>query len=74
MNLSGPALAPPAGVTSNFDNPPNNNPLAIGVFAKCASVATICILLKAYASLWIAREVQIEGRDASGVSSMPIYV
>ncbi|KAJ6031691.1 hypothetical protein N7540_002423 [Penicillium herquei] len=63
MDLSGPALAPPAGVTSNFDNPPNNNPLAIGVFATCASVATICIFMKAYASLWIARKVQIEEVD-----------
>ncbi|CAI7633259.1 unnamed protein product [Penicillium glandicola] len=60
MDLDGPALAPPAGVTSNFDNPPNNNPLSIGVLSACAAVSTICIFIRAYARVWLLKKVQIE--------------
>ncbi|KAJ5093637.1 hypothetical protein N7456_009498 [Penicillium angulare] len=60
MDLNGPALAPPAGITSNLDNPPNNNALAIGVFSTCAAIATICFLMRAYARIFLLKKVQIE--------------
>lgn len=60
MSLNGPALAPPPGVTPDFESPPNNNPLAIGVIAACTAVSTICLLLRAYARVWLQRRVQIE--------------
>lgn len=60
MNLNGPALAPPPGVTPDFESPPNNNPLAIGVISACTAVSTICLLLRAYARVWLQRRVQIE--------------
>lgn len=58
--LNGAALAPPAGITSNFDNPPNNNGLAHGVIAACVAVATICILIRAYARLVLFKGVKLE--------------
>ncbi|KAJ5960047.1 uncharacterized protein N7479_007197 [Penicillium vulpinum] len=60
MDLNGPALAPPDGVTPNFDNPPNNNALAIGVLSACAAVSTICLFIRAYGRIWLLRKVQIE--------------
>ncbi|KAI1207046.1 uncharacterized protein F4807DRAFT_212163 [Annulohypoxylon truncatum] len=58
--LNGPALAPPAGVTPNFDNPPNSNGLAYGVIAACVSVATICLLIRGYARLFLFRQLKPE--------------
>ncbi|RMJ10260.1 hypothetical protein CDV36_010106 [Fusarium kuroshium] len=60
MDLDGPALAPPKGVTSNFVNPPNNNPLALGVFISCCIISTICIILRGYGRVFLLRKVQIE--------------
>ncbi|KAH8689592.1 hypothetical protein BGW36DRAFT_412363 [Talaromyces proteolyticus] len=60
MDLNGPALQPPEGVTPNFDNPPNNNRLAYIVLTLCAVVATICLLLRLYARVILLRKIQIE--------------
>jgi hypothetical protein len=68
MDMDGPALTPPAGVTSDFDNPPNNNPLAVGVLSTCAAVATLCIIIRVYARVVLLRKVQIEEGMYSGHS------
>ncbi|GAB1319644.1 hypothetical protein MFIFM68171_09854 [Madurella fahalii] len=60
MDLDGPALAPPAGIIPNFDNPPNQNELARGVLIACASIATICLVLRAYGRFYLLREVSAE--------------
>jgi hypothetical protein len=60
MDLDGPALAPPDGVFSNFDNPDNQNELARGVLAACAAVATVCLLLRAYGRFYLLRKVSPE--------------
>ncbi|RYP79655.1 hypothetical protein DL770_006575 [Monosporascus sp. CRB-9-2] len=63
MNLNDPALDPPADrpdIIPNFDNPPNNNPLAWGVLSTCAAVATICVLLRFYGRVFLLRKVQME--------------
>lgn len=51
----GPALAPPPGVTADFENPPNNNGLAVGVLAACVAVSSLCLLLRVYVQGVLAR-------------------
>ncbi|KAK1855253.1 60s ribosomal protein l36 [Colletotrichum chrysophilum] len=58
--LASPALAPPEGVTPNFDNPPNQNDLAWAVTTACMVIATLCLFLRCYARLWIEKKVRIE--------------
>lgn len=58
--LAQPALEAPAGVTANFDNPPNRNHLAWFVTTFCMVIATLCLFLRGYAKLWIARKVGVE--------------
>lgn len=58
--LDGPTLAPPAGVTSNFINPENNNGLAYGVIAACVTVATLCLMIRGYARLVLFKQLKPE--------------
>lgn len=58
--LASPALEAPAGVTPDFDNPPNRNGLAIFVTTFCMIIATLCLCLRLYAKLWITRAVQVQ--------------
>ncbi|KAI1499233.1 hypothetical protein F5X99DRAFT_390707 [Biscogniauxia marginata] len=58
--LSGPALAPPTGTSSNFDNPPNNNGLAHGVFAVCLVFATFSFFVRIYVRAIRTRKLRIE--------------
>ncbi|KAL3477400.1 hypothetical protein BJX99DRAFT_226215 [Aspergillus californicus] len=60
MDLDGPALAPPVGVIPQFDNPPNQNGVAIGVLSTCAVFATVCCCLRGYARVVLLRKFQIE--------------
>lgn len=64
--LDGPALAPPAGVVSNFDNPPNNNGLAQGVIATCITVATLCLVARVYTKLFCVRKFKLEDCNSLG--------
>lgn len=48
VNLDGPALAPPAGVTPNLVNPANDNDLVGGVAIFCLVVVTIMVLMRCY--------------------------
>ncbi|KAI1485446.1 hypothetical protein F5X96DRAFT_659932 [Biscogniauxia mediterranea] len=58
--LDGPALAPPANVTSNFDNPPNNDGLAHGVFAVCLFFATFSFSVRIYARAIRTKKLRVE--------------
>lgn len=58
--LAAPALAPPEGVTPNFDSPDNQNTLAMFVFTFCMVVATLCLLIRVYARFWVERKLQLE--------------
>lgn len=58
--LAEPALTPPAGVTPDFENPPNQNSLAWGVTTACMVIATICLFLRVYARFWLEKKVHIE--------------
>lgn len=60
LDLDGPALAPPAGVIPDFDNPPNRNKLALGVLIASAVFATICVLIRAYGRIVLLRRFKTE--------------
>ncbi|KAK5634677.1 hypothetical protein RRF57_010390 [Xylaria bambusicola] len=71
--LNGPALAPPPGVKSNLDNPPNLNTLGIAVTTLCLAISTIVFALAAYAKLYCMRKVHIEDLISICVSCTPYY-
>lgn len=59
--LNGPAGTPPAGVTPNFDNPPNlNNTFLVGTLVLCLSFATVAVLIRLYTKLFLIRSVAYE--------------
>ncbi|KAI1340367.1 hypothetical protein F5Y15DRAFT_56012 [Xylariaceae sp. FL0016] len=58
--LAQPALAPPAGVISKFDNPPNRNGLAQAVLAVCLTLATFSFAIRMYARVVGLRKVKFE--------------
>lgn len=49
--LDGPALAPPTGVTPEFDNPPNMENLAWAVYITCFTIGSLFVFMRAY-STW----------------------
>ncbi|PGH16758.1 hypothetical protein AJ80_05073 [Polytolypa hystricis UAMH7299] len=55
-----PALEPPEGVIPNFENPPNQNALALGVLTACCVVSTLCVLIRAYGRIYLLKKFQIE--------------
>lgn len=68
--LNGPAMAPPAGETSDFTNPPNENPLAIGVLVTMIVISTLCVLVRLYARVYLLRKVQAEESEYSPLFSV----
>ncbi|RDW70456.1 uncharacterized protein DSM5745_07967 [Aspergillus mulundensis] len=58
--LAQPALAPPDGVTPNFDNPSNGNHLAYVVTTFCTVVSTLCLLLRLFAKGWLEKKIRVE--------------
>ena len=58
--LAAPAMPPPEGETANFDNPPNQNTLAMVIITVTLALSTLCLLLRAYARIYLLRKVQIE--------------
>lgn len=72
--LNGPAMAPPPGETSDFTNPPNENPLAIGVLVTMIVISTLCVLVRLYARVYLLRKVQVEESEYSPLRSVPILI
>ncbi|KAI5240562.1 hypothetical protein E4T47_05494 [Aureobasidium subglaciale] len=58
--LAAPALAPPAGITADFDNPPNKNYLAWIVTTLCMAFATFSVIVRLYAKVLIMKRPQVE--------------
>lgn len=58
-NLSAPAMAPPVGVTTNFENPPSRNAEGRALLALMMVISTGCILPRGWAK-WLTRMVHIE--------------
>lgn len=57
---NGPALAPPAGVTPNFKNPPNRNGEALAVVTLCLVCSTVVALGRAYSRIFISKKVELQ--------------
>lgn len=66
--LNGPAMIPPPGVTSQFDDPPNLEQLTIAVFTICIFVATIAVVLRMWTKLLIIRQTTLD----DCISSCPV--
>ncbi|CAJ2512966.1 Uu.00g010850.m01.CDS01 [Anthostomella pinea] len=60
IDLSGPALAPPAGVTPNFDNPPNSDGTAQVALILMMIISTLCIILQGYSNVYLTRKLHTE--------------
>lgn len=60
FNLSGPALAPPPGLTSQFVNPPNDNSLGLGAFLLMLVVASIFFVVRVYGKIYIIKKIEVE--------------
>lgn len=58
--LSGPALTPPPGVISQFDDPPNKTALGAGLIIACASVCILVVAVRIYAKAFCARKLDVE--------------
>lgn len=72
--LNGPAMAPPTGETSNFSNPPNENPLAIGVLVTMIVISTLCVLIRLYARVYLLRKVQAEESEYFPQMNVPTLI
>lgn len=57
--LDGPALAPPTGVVSNFDNPPNRDGLTLGVIITSVILATTFVLIRIYSKVFVTKKISI---------------
>lgn len=58
--LNGPAMLPPKGMVSDFDNPPNSNPEALAVAVVCILLALVAASSRAYSSLFVAKKLHLE--------------
>lgn len=58
--LAGPAMPHPDGLEPNFEDPPNQNGLAIGVFTACTAVVVICLAIRLYAKIGLMRRAQTQ--------------
>ncbi|KAI1367846.1 hypothetical protein F5Y08DRAFT_297148 [Xylaria arbuscula] len=70
LNL--PGLVPPRGVVPKFDNPPNQNGLAIAVVALCASISTILVSVRLYTRLFCGLRPKLE--DYLGLLAFLAYI
>ncbi|KAH9883261.1 hypothetical protein F4778DRAFT_803052 [Xylariomycetidae sp. FL2044] len=55
-----PGQHPPGNAVSNFDNPPNDNRLVIGVIAACLGLATLFCAIRVYSKLFCVRRILFE--------------
>lgn len=58
--LNGPSMKAPEGITSNLIDPPNHNGMAIAASVTCVAVVLICVSLRAYSRLVVAKKVMLE--------------
>ena len=58
--LNGPAVAPPAGSTSNLDNPPNMDTVCYLTFYLCLSCATLAVVMRIYTKHFLIHAIAYE--------------
>ncbi|KAI0876397.1 hypothetical protein GGS24DRAFT_498827 [Hypoxylon argillaceum] len=72
--LNGPAHAPPPGVIPNFDNPPSQNNLVIGVLTTGYFIVVILFFARVYSRLVCLKRVHIEdGLIVAGFGTLTAY-
>jgi hypothetical protein len=54
------AATPPPGIIPNYDNPPNDNRLAIIVITVSIALTTVAGLVRFYSRVFCSRRVRIE--------------
>ncbi|KAI1077213.1 hypothetical protein F5B20DRAFT_552749 [Whalleya microplaca] len=59
IKLDGPALHPPDGAVSNFENPSNKNYIALTVIPICLVAATVAFSLRTYTKLFCVRKIEL---------------
>ncbi|KAI1110018.1 hypothetical protein F5Y14DRAFT_466145 [Nemania sp. NC0429] len=70
--LNGPALAPPAGVVSNLDSPPNGNALCVAIVTILLLIATLAYALAIYVKLVHIKRLYLE--DYLAFAGFVLYV
>ncbi|KAI0539681.1 hypothetical protein GGR58DRAFT_463759 [Xylaria digitata] len=60
MDPNGPALEPPEGVESNFDNPSNGNTLVIAVLSVSLAISSLFLLIRGLAKGVYLKKFQVE--------------
>ncbi|GAP90254.2 putative integral membrane protein PTH11 [Rosellinia necatrix] len=70
--LDGPALPPPPGRISRYENPPNENALSNFIVSLILALATIGLLIRVYSRLVCVKRVYFE--DFLALGSYAIYV
>ena len=58
--LNGPAGKPPAGVASDFENPPNIDGTIVPILALCVTIATLAVLIRLYTKSFLLRSLAYE--------------
>lgn len=54
------AMPVPPGEVRDYDNPPNENGLAMAIITITLVIGTLCVILRGYARLYLLRKVQVE--------------
>lgn len=63
--LSGPAGAPPAGIATNFEDPPNLSVFVILTVVLAEAAGSLAVLLRIYTKLFIIRSTAYEDCKSS---------
>jgi hypothetical protein len=58
--LSGPALPPPPGVLSDFDDPPNGNAEGASIMAICLFAVAVSGLMRIYSRIFVVKRARVE--------------
>lgn len=70
--LNGPAASPPAGVTPNFNDPPNLDRAVAVVLTLCIFLSTVAVLLRLYTKKFLIRSWAYEDCETP-ISSLPKF-
>lgn len=58
--LNGAALTPPPGVTPQFIDPPNHNPLSYGIVIAGIALAAMAVIMRLYTRIFCAKKMRVE--------------
>ncbi|KAI0160162.1 hypothetical protein GGR57DRAFT_456574 [Xylariaceae sp. FL1272] len=69
---NGPAATPPPGIVPSYDDPSNDNKLAIITIALSIAFTTVAVLIRIYSKVFCVRRARIE--DYLGFASFPFFI